>query len=656
VSVIISPRDKENLSVFVKIPESFLPAVLSEVESPVYDFGGFRIDGGRRLLTRNGGEPIALTPKIFDTLLYMVKSGGKLLSKDELMAEIWPDTIVEENNLNKNISVLRQVLGEKRGEHRFIVTVPGHGYRFVADVSAVGPRSKIVDVNGSEKPLEEDEQAARDETHSTATHFRRNTVIAVAVALVTIVAAGFYFWRAPSGPGTSGPQTIAVLPFKSLSSEGRNEALEIGMADALIAKLGGEEVIVRPLGSVTKYVDLSADSLDAGRDLGADVVLDGTIQTSGDKIRVAARLLRVSDGKQLWAGQFDQIYTGIFEVQDSISEKVASALRIRLSESEKKHYTKSVEAYQLYMQGRSRGVENARPETERAIGYFQQAIEADPNYALAYVALADSYRGLGTGGELPSTEYFPKAKAAAEKAIAIDNTLADAHAILGHIIFWYDWDWTAAEAEYKRALALDPYNANAHLYYAHVLSSRGQHADALAQIARARELDPTNLRINAVEGLLLLHAGQTDEALERLRKTIELAPDYRLAHSFLARALIEKGLYDEAIAESQKARDFAPLASEPIVFGSFALAKAGRTAEARSWLDTLLKLSDQRYIPPYNIALAYLGLGDREKALDYLEKAFASKDVRMVFLNVEPKWKYLRSEPRFADLVKRMKF
>ena len=459
--------------------------MVTEPGSSIYDFGGFRIDGGRRLLLHDGQE-VTLTPKIFDTLFYMVRNGGKLITKDELMSEIWPDTVVEENNLNKNISVLRRVLGEKRGEHRFIATIPGHGYKFVADVSGVAQRSITADLLILDTPAIDDQVQLAPTPQEPADHIKRNVAVLGAVLSIVIIAAGIYFWRAPLRPEPSVPQTIAVLPFKSLAAENRNEALEIGMADALISKLGGEDIIVRPLGSVSKYIDLGSDPLAAGRELSADILLDGTIQTSGDKIRVAAKLFRVGDGKQLWAGQFDQTYTDIFSVQDSISEKVASALKIRLSQNEKKHYTQNVEAYQLYMLGRIHGAENDRPEMERAIGYFQQAIEADPNYALAYVGLADSYRGLATGGEMPATEYFPKAKVAAQKAIEIDDTLADAHAILGHIIFWYDWDWAAAEIEYKRALELDPFNANAHLYYAHVLSGRGEHDKALAEISRAR--------------------------------------------------------------------------------------------------------------------------------------------------------------------------
>ena len=257
---------------------------------------------------------------------------------------------------------------------------------------------------------------------------------------------------------------------------------------------------------------------------------------------------------------------------------------------------------------------------------------------------------------MPSAEFFPKAKAAANKAIELDETLAEAHAVLGHIIFWYDWDWNAAEKQYKRAVELDPNSPDALQFYAHLLSGNGRHAEALAKMKRARELDPLNLRINALEGLFLLHAGQTDEAIVRLQKTLELDPNYRLANMFAARAYTEKGMYPEAIAASRKAREISAVSSEPIAFGAYSLARSGKSAEARAALDELLKLSNERYVPPYNLALVYNAVGESEKALDYLEKGFSEKDVRMVFLKVEPKWNNLRNEPRFIALMKRMNF
>jgi DNA-binding winged helix-turn-helix (wHTH) protein/TolB-like protein/Tfp pilus assembly protein PilF len=639
-------------------------------QAQIYEFGEFRIDALKRLLIRDADEIIPLTPKIFDTLLYFVENGGKVIEKDELMREIWSDTIVEENNLNKNISVLRRVLGEKPGEHRFIVTVPGHGYKFVADViqiedaaarrigDAENASAEIQNVDDAKVDGEKKDDAPADNAASPLPRAAASQKYIIAVALILLIGgAALYFRQAPPKPVSPAIKTIAVLPFKSLGAENRNEALELGMADSLIAKLGSEEIIVRPLGSVTRFAALEQDSLTAGRELDVETVLDGTIQTANNRIRISAQLFRTSDGKQLWTGQFDEKFTDIFAVQDAISERVATALKIRLGSNGKKRYTENVEAYQLYMKGRFHLLKAVGAETETGISYFGQAIEADPNYALAYAGLADAYRGRGVGGEMPSAAGFPQAKAAANRAIEIDDTLAEAHANLGHIYFWYEWDWNAAENQHQRALQLDPNSADTLQFYAHLLSNTGRHAEALAKIKRARELDPLNLRINALEGLFLLHAGQIDEAIASLQKTLELDANFRLANMFAARAFIEKGMFAEALAATRKARELSAASSEPIAFGAYALVKAGKTGEARAELDELLKLSNAgRYVPPYHFALIYNALGESGKALDYLEKAFAEKDVRMVFLKVEPKWNNLRREPRFVDLMRRMNF
>ncbi len=657
----------------------------SETQSPIYEFGEFRVNAAKRLLLRGSDEIIALTPKVFDTLLYLVENSGKVIEKDELMREIWTDTIVEENNLNKNISVLRRVLGEKPGEHRFIVTVPGHGYKFVAEVRKDEADERKEETVMSEPSATDDglnpavNQISNDtlqiENQPQIEHLKSefnknqkpktedgkiNRIWLGAVfgaVIIGSVLLWFYVRQENENSVTDTPiKTIAVLPFKSLGTENRNEALEMGMADTLIAKLGGEEIIVRPLGSVSRYADLKQDSLIAGRELDVETVLDGTIQTADNRIRISARLFRVSDGKQLWAGQFDEKFTDIFAVQDSISERVAKALKIRLGGRGKKHSTENPEAYQLYMKGRFYLLKGVKPETETSILYFGQAIELDPNYALAYTGLADAYRAHAVGGEMSSVEFMPKAKAAANKAIELDDTLAEAHANLAHVIFWYDWNWNAAEKEYQRALELNPNSPDTLQFYAHLLSSSGRHAEALAKIKLARECDPLNLRINALEGMLFLYAGQTDEALASLQKTLELDPDYRLANMIAARAYTEKGKFAEAEAATRKAREFSADSSEPIAYGTYASVKSGKPREARAALDELLTLSKTRYVPPYNFALIHNALGESQKALDYLEKGFAEKDVRMVFLKVEPNWKNLHSEPRFIDLMRRMNF
>ncbi|MEP6703452.1 MAG: tetratricopeptide repeat protein [Acidobacteriota bacterium] len=622
-------------------------------QSQIYEFGEFRIDATKNLLSRGEGETIPLTPKIFDTLLYLVRNSGHVIEKDELMREIWTDTIVEENNLNKNISVLRGVLGEKPGEHRFILTVPGRGYKFVADVKEVG--------NSNETATGEDANVLSNAPPTGHQDVRRkpNRYLLGVIALVVLAGlslALFYWWRTNSNVGSDAPiTTVAVLPFHSLVADERSEPLELGMADALISKLSdGEGIIVRPLESVRRSLSLEEDSLLVGRKLNADAVLDGSIQASGERIRISTRLLRTSDGKQLWAGQFDEKFTDIFAVQDSISQQVAGALKVRLAGKAKNRFTENVAAYQFYMKGRYLLLRANKPDPETSISYFQQAIDADPNYALAYAGLADAYRGRSVRGEVPSAESMPKAKAAALRAIELDDTLAEGHANLGHVMFWFDWDWDAAENQYKRALELDPNNADSLQFYAHLLSSSGRHAEALAKIKRARELDPLNLRVNAIEGMLLIYAGKPDEALATLQRTLELEPNHRLANIFAARAYIEKGMFIEAIAATEKLKENSPGVSGPVAYETYALVQSGNVADARSVLTELQTASTTRYVPPYNIALVQNALGEQEKALDFLEKAFDEKDVRIVFLKVEPRWNDLRSDPRFIDLMKRM--
>ena len=643
---------------------------MSQQNNEVYEFDQFRLEVSERILWRDGGR-VALSEKAFKTLCMLVRRGNHLVTKDELLNEVWADTIVEENNLDKSISLLRQVLGERAGAGKFIETVRGHGYRFVADVR---PISSVASPRGSANADAGDAipEPPALSVRSAGASFQdapkggvgdgqrkpgRLIVIAVCSFLIVGSLLG-YRWRESVKPApASQVKSVAVLPFKALLAGNRDEALEMGMTDSLISKLGGsEEIIVRSLQSVRRFTALDRDTVSAGRELQADAVLDGSIQTSDGRIRVSLRLMRTGDGMQLWTENFDEKFTDVFAVQDSISERVATALKIRLGNRQKKRPTDSIEAYQLYMKGRFYLLKAVKQGRETSISYFQQAIAVDPNYALAYAGLADAYRGLTVGGEMPSNEVMPQAKAMARKAIELDDRLAEAHANLGLIHFWYDWDWNAAENQHKRALELDPNNSDALLFYAHLLSVLGRHAEALAKIKRARELDPLSLRVNAIEGMLLTFAGRYDEAITRLQKTLELEPNHRLALMMAARAYTEKGMFAEAIAATGKAQEISPTSSEPIAYGTYALARSGKRAEAQAGLDELFKFSNTRYVPPFSFALVYNALGESEKALDYLEKAFAEKDVRMVWLKVEPKLNNLRNEPRFIELMKRMRF
>jgi len=366
------------------------------------------------------------------------------------------------------------------------------------------------------------------------------------------------------------------------------------------------------------------------------------------------------DNTQVWGERYQRRLADLLTLQQDIARDVSQRLRVRLSGSDEqrlaKSYTKNAEAYQLYLKGRFHVLKLTPAENQKGVSYYQQAIAADPSYALAYFGLAYAYSSLALSGELPATEWFPKAKAATQKALEIDDRLAEAHASLGFILFWHERDWAAAEGQFRRALELNPNSAETHMGYAHLLSNTGRHAEALAEIRRAREHDPLNLLINSLEGQFLVHAGRADEALASLQKTLELEPNFWFARMTASSAYIEKGMYAEAVAEARKAREFFGGSSHPASFLAYALARSGRRDEARAELEELLRLSKERYLSPYNIALVYNGLGEPDEALAWLGRGVEQRDPRMTFLRVEPKWNNLRPDTRFQDLLRRVGF
>jgi serine/threonine-protein kinase len=651
---------------------------MADPEEQIYLFGDFRLNTSKHLLYNGLGKAVPLMPKAFDTLRYLVENRGKVIEKDELMRKIWPDTSVEENNLTQNISILRRIFGEKPGEHRFIVTVPGRGYKFVADVTEIDPDRasaappqdiiSALDDDPSDEDISlptdapqglESKEHRVNDINQPAAQERTNrfwlfTIFGICVAAFGVL--GFYWWGGDAAFEKTPIQSVAVLPFKPLAPESRNEALELGMAETLISKLSGGDITVRPLSAIRRYNSVEQDSSAAGRELNVDAVLDGTIQTSGDRIRVSAKLVRVGDGKQLWSQRYDEKFTDIFALQDSISQRVASALEITLGGRNPEKSTNSVEAYQLYMKGNYHASRLVLPEVQKGISYYEQAIAVDPSYARAYVGLANAYRAMLLTNDARPGDVIPKAKAACFKAVELDNSLADAYTGLAAIAFWYDWDMKTAVKHHLKALELDPESAHARFLYAHMLSNTGRHDEALAEIKRAKQSDPVSLIINAGEGLFLSHAGRNEEALKILQTTAEMEPNFWLAHLFMSNVYLRKEMYDEAIAAASRARDITHGNSEAISTIGYAFARSGRIQEARGVLNELEARAANRYVPSYTLSQIYNALGEKEKSLSLLEKAFDDKDALMVFLKVDSKWDNLRSEPRFVDLVKRMGF
>jgi DNA-binding winged helix-turn-helix (wHTH) protein/Tfp pilus assembly protein PilF len=572
----------------------------------IYEFDDFRVDTARRLLLQ-ANQPLTLTPRIFDALLYLVQHQGRVIPKEELMEAIWPDAFVEENNLPQSISALRRALGERKGENRYIVTVAGHGYRFAAPVKSV----RIADSTS-------EEGSAR------------------------------------------GTKTIAVLPFKPLVEKNRDEALELGMADALIIRLSNSsEIIVRPLSSVRRYGGLEQDAQSAGRELAVESVLDGSIQRSCDGLRVTARLTNVANGASLWVGTFDEKFTDVFSVQDVISERVADALRLRLSTEARrgltKRYTDNPRAYELYLQGRYHWSKLIPSEVRKGIQFFQQAIELDANYALAYTGIAVAYVSLSISADAPPQEAFPQAKAAALMALRLDESLSDAHAYLAFIKFWFDWDWMGAENEIKRGIALNANSAEAHRAYGILLSQTGHFAEAIAKGIRARELDPLALITRTNEALFFYFAGDYAAAEEKIKNTLELEPNFWIALLTRAKIYLQQGKHREAMADLTRARNFSGGSAQPLSMLGYISASTGDRTQAMAILDELQTLSNQRYVPPYNFALVYNGLKDDDDTFAWLERSYEARDVMLAaFIKAEPVWDRLREDKRFKNLLSRM--
>jgi tetratricopeptide (TPR) repeat protein len=420
------------------------------------------------------------------------------------------------------------------------------------------------------------------------------------------------------------------------------------------------EINIRPISAVRKYAGLDQDAVAAGREQKVEAVLDGQIQNAGEKIRVTVRLVRVQDGAQLWTNQFDQKMTDIFAIQDSISGRVADALAVRLSDEEKalvaQHTTDNSEAYELYLKGRFFWNKRTGETIKKGIDYLNQAVEKDPNYALAYAGLAQSYVLLSNYSDSTPREAYSKARTAATKSLAINDNMADAHAALAYIKAGYDWDFAGAEGEYKRALELNPNDPTVRHWYGEYLALIGHRDESILELRRAQELEPLSLIINTELGAVLYFAGKLDKAIEQLRNTVDLDSSFETVHVELGFAYREKGLYEEAISEFKKAleldRDDAYALSElGRTYGNL-----GRRAEGYKVLGLLKKQSSRRYVLPSLIAAIHAGLGEKDQAFERLEKGYGERDTNLLYLKVDPSWNSLRSDSRFADLLRRVGF
>jgi DNA-binding winged helix-turn-helix (wHTH) protein/tetratricopeptide (TPR) repeat protein len=583
---------------------------MSDKAKRFFEFGPFRLDAEERVLLRDG-EPVQLTQKAFETLYVLVEKSGRVLEKDELMRRIWPDSFVEEATLAQNIFTLRKVLGETPDKNRYIETVPRRGYRFVAQVKEWSPGIQ------SSFPLRH---------ASTA----RET------------------------------KSIAVLPFKPLTANEEDKFFGLGMADALITKLSNiRSITVRPTSAVLKFSSMNEEPIAAGRKLIVEFVLDGRIQRSGDRIRVTAQLVDLETESPLWADKFDEKFVDIFTVQDTISERLVEAMMVQLTIDEKKllakHHTTNSEAYRLYLQGRFQWNKWTRDGFEKSISCFNRVIDLDPDYALAYAGLSDAYNALAFYGYVSPQESMPQAKAAALRALDIDESLAEAHISLASVHFFYDWDWKATEQAFKRAIELNPAYATAHQGYGLFLVAMRRFDEAIARLGRALEADPVSLLINTTMGFPYFFSGKYDQALELYTRALEVSREFGLTYASIADVYVQKGMFREAIGQYQKAISI--LGETPDLLSSlaYAYARSSNRALAIRIANKLRRMARNQYISSVALSVVQMGLGDRVAALEFLEDGYATRSNRMVYLGVHPVFNSLRSDARFIDLLDRMR-
>jgi TolB-like protein/DNA-binding winged helix-turn-helix (wHTH) protein/Tfp pilus assembly protein PilF len=644
---------------------------VQRIQHNTRSFDGFTLDLTRGCLLR-GTQEIKLQPKPFGALAYLINNPGRLIEKAELIQVLWPDTAVTDDSLVQCIGDVRRALGDEA--QQIIRTVTRRGYIFDRPVTTSPTGlTTYTEEKGVQIVIEEEETNGHAmvatpvlPTHRTAvltsankgTPWQRLTTAIkqhkriAAVALLTLtgaVASAVYFTR----PGEA-IDSIAVMPFVNLNGDPNTDYLSEGISDNIIDRLSHlpnlKKVIA--LNSVLRYKGKQTDPQAVGRELGVRAVLMGRVIQHGDDLSITTELVDVRDNKHLWGGQYNRKLADIIGLQTEIAQEISEKLRLRLTGEEKerlaKRYTQSGEAYQLYMMGRYYFRRSGKKEDlEKSIEYYEQAIKKDPSYAPAYTGLGSTYHLLGWMGWLLPKEYWQKEEWAALKALQIDDQLPEAH-VLTAAIREFHLDWTGAEEEYKRALELDPNSVRAHQTYAWHLEMFGRFDDAMSHTKRAQELDPLSLELMWDMGVWFSFSRQYDRAIEQLQKIIEMDSKFIPAHTFIAETYQKKGMYEEAIEEVKKGNGTPPQLG-------YAYAVAGKKDEAQKILNDLKEQSKQRYVSPKAFAMIYMGLGDKDQAFEWFNKAFEENPYRIAFIKVDPRFDSLRSDPRFNDLLRRMK-
>jgi len=638
---------------------------MPSLTSNLYGFEEFRLDPQSRVLSK-GKAVVPLTPKAFDVLLLLVQNAGKIVTKDELMTAVWPGSFVEESNLTQTVFMVRKALKET-ADHRYIQTVQGQGYRFLVPVTELThkepeteePRSEA---GGSDRILRTSAEAAVPSNPPRTNASKAYLAGWIAVLMVMVALA--IWWRLHrSTTEQSGKIMLAVLPFENFTGDPGQEYFSDGLTEEMISQLGDLDpvhlrVIART--SVMQYKHAQASIPQIGKNLGVQYVIEGSVRRDAERVRITAQLIQVKDQSHLWAREYDRDLGHLLQLQEEIAREVANEIEVSLGSRQPIRAplagppagANSYEAYDLYLKGRYFWNKRTGDGFRQAAEYFQQAIDKDANYGRAYAGLADTFSLMSTWYLGPQNELMPKARAAALRALELDDTLAEAHSSLALIKENYEYDWAGAEKEFRRAIQLDPQYATAHQWYAEFLCWQGRFDEALGESERARQLDPLSPIIGNDRATILYHSRQYESALQQARSVLELDPNNDHVRDSLVPMYLQLGRYDKAFEGLRRweaqGEDSWVLAWKAAAFG-----KAGKTEEARTSLARLEKISASQPERIVALLIAYSGMGDRENVIELLQQAYSEHSNAVLQIKVDPMYDPYRSDTRFAELLRR---
>ena len=624
---------------------------------PPLRFWDFELDPAQFEL-RRAGHRVRLERKPLELLILLVEKRGELVSREEIIERVWGKDLFfdAERGINNAIRKIRSALNDDSEEPHYVETVVGKGYRFIAPVKSASPAAQSSSAESTKEPT----IVLRRPRALPGKLWLAGTGLLVAVlAILFIFNLDRVRQRFLASSSSARIQSLAVLPLENLSGDPAQEYFADGMTDALItdlAQIGALRVVSRT--SVMRYKGSRKSLPEIARELSVDGIVEGTIMRSGDHVRITSQLIYAPADQHLWARSYERDLSNVLTLQGEVARAIAEEVRVAVTPEERARLTVrstvNPEAYEANLRGRYFWNKRTTEGSLRAMAYFQQAVDKDQAYAPPYVGLVDTYAHLANWGLLAPREAMPKAKAAALKAVELDDRLAEAHVSLGMVRFAYEWDWPAAGKDFERALVLNPGSPAAHLWYSKYLMMLRGSDEALTEAKRAVGLDPVSPDVNHQVAWLLNAAGRYEEAIEWERRTLDMDPGFPPAHSVLASAYEGKGMHDEAVAEAKRLLALSPDSTDALGSLAYIHARTGERSQALRELAELEALSKHKYVPSIDSATVYLGLGDKEQAFRWLEKACEERSGYLPWLTVSAKWAPLRSDPRYSDLLRCM--